>query len=176
MISIFPMKLEDSYRIRDIDRSEIIERVYRCHEGVLEATAAGHLCPNWSEDDYREMISRYENELANGGTAFGAFDGERLVGFGVLAHQFRGNDKSQLQLDLMYVTREYRRQGIGRRLLEALSQAAIAQGAKSLYISSTETESAVRFYTSCGSMLTREVDKELFEKEPYDIHMVRKLC
>lgn len=175
MIAILPMKLEDACRIRDIDRSEIINRVYRCEEGTLESTEAGHECPNWSEDDYREIISRFAYELTNGGTAFGAFDGERLVGFAVLAHQLRGKDKNQLQLDLMYVTREYRRQGIGRRLLEALSRVAIAQGATSLYISSTETESAVQFYTSCGSRLTQEVDKELFDKEPYDIHMVRPL-
>ncbi|WP_051967779.1 hypothetical protein [Brevibacillus thermoruber] len=36
---------------------------------------------------------------------------------------------------------------------------------------STETESAVKFYRSCGSTITSEIDEELFEKEPHDIHM-----
>jgi ribosomal protein S18 acetylase RimI-like enzyme len=97
------------------------------------------------------------------------------VGFGVLADKFRGRENNQLQIDLMYVTREYRRQGIGRQILDLLSKVAIEKGAKYLYISSTETESAVKFYTSCGSTITSEVDEELFEKEPYDIHVLKKL-
>ncbi|MEK3910665.1 GNAT family N-acetyltransferase [Paenibacillus sp. FSL H7-0331] len=175
MVSIIQMKLEDSCRIRDIDRSEIIDLIYKCKDGNLEEIKAGHECPNWKEDEYQEIIPRYEYELKNGGTAFGAYDGNKLVGFGVLAHKFRGKENNQLQIDLMYVTREYRRQGIGRRILDVLSEVAIEKGAKYLYISSTETESAVNFYSSYGSKITSEVDKELFEKEPYDIHMLKKL-
>ncbi|MFM1654649.1 GNAT family N-acetyltransferase [Brevibacillus sp. B_LB10_24] len=175
MVSIIPMKRENSYKIREIDRSEKIELIYKCTGGVLEEIKAGHECPNWDEDHYQEIIGRFEDELAKGGTAFGAFDGDTLVGFGVLAHTFRGSKNDQLQLDLMYVTRAYRRQGIGRRIFGALSAVAVNKGAKSLYISSTETESAVKFYASCGSAITTEIDAELFEKEPYDIHMLKKL-
>lgn len=175
MVSIMQMKLEDSSKIYDIDRSETIDLIYKCRDGVLEEIKAGHECPNWEEDHYREMISRFEYELINGGTAFGAFDGNRLVGFGVLAHQLRGRDKNQLQVDLMYVSRGYRRQGIGRKIMDELSKAAINNGAEYLYISSTETESAVKFYSSCGSTITPEIDEELFEKEPNDIHMLKKL-
>jgi GNAT superfamily N-acetyltransferase len=175
MISIVPMKLNDSYQIRDIDRSETIELTYRLQNGRLEEIKSPHECPRWEEDVYAEIISRYEYELLNGGTAFGAFDRDKLVGVGVLAHKFRGYDNDRLQIDLMYVTREYRRRGIGSFILEALGTAAIAKGAKYLYISSTETESAVKFYTSQGSAVTSEVDPELFEKEPHDIHMLKKL-
>ncbi|SEG71497.1 GNAT family N-acetyltransferase [Paenibacillus sp. UNC499MF] len=175
MISIVRMKLEDSYKIRDIDRSETIERIYTCKDEVLEETKTAHECPNWKEDDYTSIISRYERELENGGTAVGAYDGDTLVGFGVLANTFRGREKDRLQIDLMYVTRDYRRQGIGSRIMKELSEAAVEKGAKYLYISSTETESAVNFYRSCGSAITPEVDEELFEKEPCDIHMVKRL-
>ncbi|GIP39055.1 hypothetical protein J31TS4_23350 [Paenibacillus sp. J31TS4] len=175
MISITEMKLEDSYRIRDIDRSETIEMIYECLDGKLLERSLPHECPNWDEAHYREIIERYEYELRNGGTAFGAYDGETLVGFGVLAHKFRGNDNNQLQLDLMYVSRKYRRQGIGSRIFHELSQVAVEKGASQLYISSTETESAVKFYSSLGSSVTSEVDEELFRKEPHDIHMTKSL-
>ncbi|WP_338045214.1 GNAT family N-acetyltransferase [Paenibacillus humicola] len=169
------MKFEDACRIREIDRSETIDLVYKCKDGVLEEIQAGHQCPNWQEDDYEAIIARYEYELTNGGTAIGAYDKGKLVGFGVLAHRLRGKENNRLQVDLMHVTRAYRRQGIGSRILDALRQEAIEKGAKYLYISSTETESAVKFYFSCGASLTPEIDEELFEKEPYDIHMVKKL-
>jgi GNAT superfamily N-acetyltransferase len=93
----------------------------------------------------------------------------------VLAHQFRGKEHNQLQLDLMYVSRAYRRQGIGTRILSFLSEEARIRGAQSLYISSTETRSAVSFYQSQGSEVTGELDVELYTKEPKDIHMVKEL-
>ncbi|SFA85714.1 MULTISPECIES: GNAT family N-acetyltransferase [unclassified Bacillus (in: firmicutes)] len=175
MITFKNINIEDSEKIRDIDRSETIEAVYSMKDGVLEAQQAGHECPNWQEKDYQEMISRFEYELSNGGTAYGAFDGDKMVGFGVLAHKFRGKEMDQLQIDLMYVSNGYRRKGIARTIIDFLSKKAIERGAKYLYISSTETQSAVGFYQSCGSRITSEVDKELFEKEPLDIHMLKRL-
>ena len=175
LISVAEMKLEDSYRIRDIDRSETIDLIYQCIDKVLQERKMPHECPNWDEEQYKEIIMRFEYELCNGGTAYGAYDGDKLVGFGVLAHKFRGEDKNQLQVDLMYVSRNYRRQGIGSRIFYKLSQAAIEKGATQLYISATETESAVKFYSSRGSKVTSEVDKELFRKEPNDIHMTKSL-
>jgi len=175
MISFAEMKLEDSYRIRDIDRSETIELIYQCNDGELQEKKVPHECPNWDEEHYKEIIRRYEYELSNGGTAYGAYDGDKLVGFGVLALKFRGKDKNQLQLDLMYVSRNYRRQGIGSQIFYELSQVAIEKGATQLYISATETESAVKFYSSRGSVVTSQVDEELFRKEPNDIHMTKNL-
>ncbi|CAI6087054.1 GNAT family N-acetyltransferase [Cohnella sp. JJ-181] len=175
MISFAEMKLEDSYRIREIDRSEKIELTYKCINRKIQEIKMPHECPNWDEAHYQEIIKRYDYELRNGGTAYGAYDGDKLVGFGVLAHKFRGKDKSQLHLDLMYVSRIYRRQGIGSRIFHELSQVAIERGATQLYISATETESAVKFYFSLGSALTSQLDEELFRKEPNDIHMTRGL-
>lgn len=175
MISVIQMKLGDSYRIRDIDRSETIDLIYQFSNGELHERKMPHECPNWDEEHYKEIITRYEYELSNGGTAYGAYDGDELVGFGVLAHKFRGRDNNQLQVDLMYVSRKYRRQGIGSRIFEELSRVAIERGATQLYISSTETESAVKFYSIRGSKITPKVDKELFQKEPNDIHMVKSL-
>jgi hypothetical protein len=74
MISIEEMKLEDSYRIRDIDRSETIEFIYQYMDGELQVKRMPHECPNWGEEHYKEIITRYEYELSNGGTAYGAYD------------------------------------------------------------------------------------------------------
>lgn len=34
---------------------------------------------------------------------------------------------------------------------------------------------AVFFYQHMGSAIAEEVDEELFQKEPYDIHMIKEL-
>lgn len=165
----------DVEKLQDIDRSEQIDLIYEMQHGEIVEVAAGHECPSWNQEQLRELKERFQYELTSGGKAYGAFEKDMLVGFAVLAHQFRGESRDQLQVDLMYVSRNYRRQGIATRLMEELSREAKKRGARSLYISSTETKSAVNFYKSTGSVLTEEVDQELFEREPKDIHMIRKL-
>ncbi|MFS0722386.1 GNAT family N-acetyltransferase [Paenibacillus sp. 1P07SE] len=176
MIIFRKLSVHDAIQLGDIDRSEYIELIYRMEDNQLvEDKEDPHECPSWTEDMLDELKERFVDELANGGTAYGAFDQDTLVGFGVLAHKFRGDCKDQLQIDLMYVSRAYRRKGIGTRILDELSNEARKKGAKSLYISSTETQSAVSFYRNNGSRITQQVDEELFEKEPLDIHMEKQL-
>ncbi|NEW06690.1 GNAT family N-acetyltransferase [Paenibacillus sp. SYP-B3998] len=170
------MQVDEAGKIKEIDRSERIDLIYvnNKNDGLKEIKA-GHECPTWSLEELDQLINRFKFEVTNGGKAYGAFDKDCLVGFGVLGHKFRGTNKDQLQIDLMYVTRAFRRQGIGRQLMDELSREARHRGARSLYISSTETESAVNFYKSSGSELTTELDDELFALEPNDIHMIKKL-
>ncbi|WP_211750057.1 GNAT family N-acetyltransferase [Paenibacillus sp. Marseille-Q4541] len=175
MVTHQKMTLEQVHKLKEIDRSEKIDLIYEMNNNELVEVNANHECPNWDEALLDEIQERYLLELNNGGIAIGAFDGELLIGFGVLAHKFRGENQDQLQVDLMYVSRNYRRQGIGTRILSELADEARARGAKTLYISSTETRSAVSFYKNYGSQITAEVDEELFNKEPKDIHMIKEL-
>ncbi|CAM4478828.1 GNAT family N-acetyltransferase [Paenibacillus tarimensis] len=175
MIIFRELTIGDAEKLVEIDRSEYIDFIYELQYGDVVKVPAGHQCPNWDRDQAREMINRYKLELELGGKAFGAFDKDILVGFAVLGHKFRGKKKDQLQVDLMYVSKTYRRQGIGTRLMNDISQEARRRGAARLYISSTETESAVSFYRGNGGELTEEIDEELFRLEPLDIHMIKKL-
>lgn len=175
MITYQVMNQDHVHKLHEIDRSEHIDLIYEIQEGKLVELIQNHECTTWPEAMLNELKERYLYEIRNGGMALGAFDGDTLVGFGVLAHKFRGPQLDRLQIDLMYVSRKYRRQGIGTRILNSLADEARARGAKSLYISSTETRSAVSFYKRNGSQLTTEVDDELFAKEPKDIHMIVKL-
>jgi ribosomal protein S18 acetylase RimI-like enzyme len=71
----------------------------------------------------------------------------------------------------LYVSNGYRRQGIARRLMDEVSRIARERGARRLYISATETESAVGFYLDYGCKLAESVDPALFALEPTDIHL-----
>ena len=175
MITYQVLSQEHVVQLNEIDRSEHIDLIYEMNKGQLIEVEQDHECPNWNEDLLNEIKTRYLSELQQGGFAVGAFSGSKLVGFGVLAHKFRGDDNDRLQVDLMYVTREYRRQGIGTSIMTQLGEEARRRGAKYLYISSTETRSAVSFYRSQGSRITEEIDRELFDKEPLDVHMVKEL-
>ncbi|BBH19357.1 hypothetical protein Back11_07020 [Paenibacillus baekrokdamisoli] len=175
LITYREMLLEEAHKIAEVDRSEQIEQVYRITEGQLISAQAGHECPSWNDEQLYQLITRMQHELTNGGLAWGAFDGKRLVGFAVLGSKWCGVCKDHLQVDLMYVNRAHRRKGIASQLMRLVEEEAKARGASYLYISSTETESAVRFYQSHGSEWTAEADEELFTLEPLDIHMIKHL-
>eukprot|EP01133_Synstelium_polycarpum_P011857 gene11857-13820_t len=169
------MTPEMATKLSDIDRSETIERLYELKDDRLVETETLLESKGWSAQELKEIEDRYLLNLKNGAAAAGAFYGERLIGFGVLGYEFLGKEKNQLALDLMYVSRDFRRKGIGAALLKILETEAKKKGAVYLYISSSETQSAVSFYKKSGGALTKEVDEELFKKEPKDIHMLKKI-
>jgi ribosomal protein S18 acetylase RimI-like enzyme len=80
------------------------------------------------------------------------------------------------QLTTLHTSQSHRRQGVARRLLEAVSKRAQAQGATALYVSATPSESAVGFYLSQGFQIAAEPNAEMFALEPEDIHLVRPLA
>ena len=175
MITYRIMTPDMAGKLTQIDRSESIDKIYEWNGSVLSFTETRFECSTWDPVALKEMQERFSLELQNGGMAVGAFKGEILIGFGVLGHTFLGPDHDQLQVDLMYVSRRFRKQGIGTKMLEMLGAEAKKRGAKSLYISSTETRSAVSFYMGNGAAVTDLVDEELFRKEPKEIHMIKKL-
>lgn len=134
------MKLEEAERIKEIDRSERINLIYENSNKGLKEVRTDQECPTWNTRELDQLLERFRIEITEGGIAYGAFENECLIGFGVLCHKLRGKNKDRLQIDLMYVTRNFRRKGIGKQLINELSKEAINRDAKFLYISSTETE------------------------------------
>jgi GNAT superfamily N-acetyltransferase len=72
---------------------------------------------------------------------FVAEEDDRILGFGVL-------DRSQSLINATYVSPKAVRRGVGRRLVEAMEEAARQGGLRQLKLSSTL--SAVRFYERLG--------------------------
>ena len=157
-------------RIDEIDRSQVIDRVYRVRDGALIAVDEpwdGQGWPGWSEDDRQRIAACLEH----GGAAWGAFDGERLVGIAVLDGRWIGAGEDTLDLYFLHVTNGYRDAGIGRELVGLVTARARELGARRLYVSATPSVSTVSFYQRRGFGLASEVDAELYALEPEDVHM-----
>lgn len=176
MIVIDQMKGSDVARIAEIDRTEHVTLGYVHQDGRLLAEKVDWRVPPWSADDGpHSMQGRIEGcrtALEHGGAMFGAFDADRLVGCAVLRYELTDG---MAQLAGLWVSDGYRRKGIAARLTAEMLRLARECGAKRIYVSATPSESAVGFYTSRGFRLAEEVNQELFEQEPEDIHMVKTL-
>jgi len=176
-MKVVRMRNSEINRIGDIDCSEHVTSYYVHKEGKLERREVDWHVSRWSEDDHPEhsvgsRIKAWKPLLDNGGTMLGVFDKEILVGFVIYRRDLTGDTA---QLAVLYVSNGYRGRGIGTALTEEVIKLAIADGSKKLYVSATPSVSTVSFYSNLGFELAEEVNKELFELEPEDIHMIMKL-
>jgi len=177
MIVIKQMKNSDIRRIAEIDRSEHVTLSYKYKDGKLETQEVDWHVPRWSTDSSHEFsvearTKRWTPILEKGGVMLGAFDRDLLVGFAILRYKLT---ESMAELAALYVSKDYRRQGIAEKLTTETSRLAKEGGARELYVSATPSQSAVGFYKSQGFRLAEKVNKELYELEPEDIHMMKIL-
>lgn len=162
---------EDIEKLRELDRSEIVEQVYYYKKGNLIIKNELYDVPAWIPSDIESHIKDLNAEYDHGDYLFGAFDGEKLTGIAVLGFNFISSTKDQLVVIFLHVDAKYRKQGIGTNLMNKLVYQARALGAKKLYISATPSKNTIDFYLHRGAYLTNELNSELFGLEPEDIHL-----
>jgi len=175
-LDIRRMERNELERIRDIDRAEVIRTGYRQKGREIVAFDVNWDDGGWLEGDGEHSVGRMirgaRRQLDLGGTAIGAFDGDRLAGIAIYRPRLM---QSMAQLALLHVSHDDRRRGVASRLYDEVLRMAREDGVTHLYVSATPTESAVGFYTSKGFKPTDRPHPELLAEEPDDIHMVLKL-
>jgi len=161
-------------RLADIDRSEIVRIGFELHDGNLVRTSVrwnvlDFLKQGGGEHTVAQQVAFCRRHLASGATMIGAFDGEKLVGVGLLTPEIR---PGLAQLAYLQVSSPHRREGIASSLTRRLLKLARGLGADGVYVSATPSQSAVEFYRSIGFTCVAEPLPELYAQEPEDIHMV----
>jgi len=176
VIGIRRLRSDEIEKIHELDRSEIIRIGYRQEGAELIEFPVCWDDDGWVEGDgehsFGRMIRGAEELMDLAGTAFGAFDEDRLVGIAIYRPRLT---ETTGQLGLLHVSNGYRRRGIASRLFDEVCTLARADGAERLYVSATPSESAVGFYLAKGFTPTSTADPELLELEPDDIHMTLAL-
>ena len=162
---------EDLSGASEIDVSESGDIVFKSIGGDIHPEKENWARPRWDADDWRRNVDRWATRMRFD-VALGVFCEKRLVGLASLRYRLT---KDTAQVVSLHVSRDYRRRGIATRLLKELMRLAQKSGARRLYVSATPSESAVGFYRSEGFVPTKHVNKELFDLEPEDIHMIRVL-
>jgi len=157
------------------NRYQEIKKCYRKEEGKWIIKDIEFI-ENWDKDKKDNVIKIFTETLdGNSGYIFGAFDNDKLIGFAVLYNKIFGNRKQYIQLDSMQVSFGYRHKGIGKKLFELCTRKSKDIGIEKMYISANSSEETQKFYLSIGCKDAEEIDKELFEKEPFDRHMEYKI-
>jgi GNAT superfamily N-acetyltransferase len=167
----------DLGRIGEIDRTECIDGLYVQQGDRLERRFGDFSAPAWfSEGEGEHSVAHQraecERHLAAGGIALGAFVNGRLVGIGIVRPRVR---PGIAQLAFLFVSNGYRVQGIGRHLSEELERLAREGGDTTMVVSATPSFNTVRFYVHQGFEPMAEPLPELYELEPEDVHLQKRL-
>lgn len=170
------LEIAEAPLLKAIDRSEVIEGVYRVDDGGLKLDSKRWEVPTWSGVELTEYIDRLAALIDSGGMVFSAWDQKNLVGIGSLDTSGVGGSPKLLKLDMLYVSAAHRGQGVGRALTELTVEHARSLGATDLYISATPTKQTVDAYLRMGATLLETPDPELLAREPEDIHLSLKLA
>ena len=125
----------------------------------------------WNRADYEELVRCLTCTVETGGAVFGAFSGERLIGFASVEGRLLGPQAQYAQLSCLHVSNESRGEGLGRRLFSRAVREAVRLGAQKLYISAHSSEESQAFYRAMGCVEAVHYDKELHEKEPCDCQL-----
>ena len=118
MIAIRHMKASELARIGEIDRSEHVTQEYSYKRGSLERRAVDVMVQTWSqsgdhEESVQGRINAWQPILDGGGMLVGAFDDDALTGVAIYRPHLA---EDMACLSVLYVSRNYRRKGIGSLL------------------------------------------------------------
>jgi GNAT superfamily N-acetyltransferase len=170
MIEIRELARGELTRVYDIDDSDDGDVVYVVTAGRLMATPLEWQRPRRTPERWDQASARWEAILDRGGAVYGALLVDSVVGVAVLRPRLT---PARAQLQSLFVSRAYRRQGVANRLVGEVERGAITSGARELYVSATPSVPAVGFYLTRGFRVTEDVDPDLFAQEPEDIHLIK---
>ena len=150
------------------DRFQEVQNVWRMENGRL-VLIFHPFTETWSPEQRRRKA---RDILSGRYITFCAFEGDAVVGEIMLIPELNEN---RLIIDSFHVSREFRRCGIGRRLVETVADYARGRGASALYASCCSAEETVDFYKAMGFRLSEHPIRFCVENEPFDIQMECKL-
>ena len=158
-------------RFKEIDRAEVIDHIYYMRDGQLVLEEEHWELNGWPPGDLPDIKLKLHACLDEGGAAWGAFDGDHLVGIAALDGRWYGAAGKTLDMYFLHVSNGCRHKGLGRTLAEMMKERAREMGAKRLFVSGLPSLNTIRFYQAMGFDIAEDVDPRLFEREPEDIHM-----
>lgn len=178
MIRYRDLQASDLPGLSRIDRSDYSSTWCEVEEDRLvlrkrEFRHVGFSRSQWDAiaEEWKEMLARGEALLV------GAYDGTRLVGVAGLDTGTRYGPEGRLyNFGPIWISREYRRRGIGRHMFEMVREVAQGMDIDGLYISATPVPGTVGFYRRMGCRLLSSPDPRLYAEEPEDIHMYLDLA
>lgn len=154
----------------DFIRRQVVDKCRR-RENKGWVIKSDPFVDDWSEEDYKTLVSCLKNTADTGGLVLGAFCAGTLKGFVSVEPALFGGEHRYLDLSSIHVSEDMRGSGIGRTLFLSAKDWAKARGAKKLYISAHSAVESQAFYKAMGCVEAEWYHAEHVAAEPYDCQL-----
>lgn len=166
------LKLEEAERIAEIDATHYIKNAWRKTEDAGDYVLVEI---NWTDRElpngFEWHLNRLKGTLISGGTVFGCFEDDVLIGYATVNKEIIGQQERYVLLDQLFVSQKYRGKGIGKTLFMMCAKQAKKYGAKKLFLCAGSAENTIAFYKKLGCVPAAERNDVLYEEDPRDIQL-----
>lgn len=167
-------KLHENEICRDLFgqfiRRQKVEKCWRKEAGKWVIKDAPFI-DDWSESDYKILITCLKNTAATDGLVYGFFCNGQLKGFVSVESTLFGAKEKYLDLTSLHISEDMRGKGIGKILFLEAGAWAKEHGAKKLYISAHSAVETQAFYKAMGCVEAQEYHQQHVEAEPFDCQL-----
>ena len=164
------LDITEAERIKEIDASQFIGKAWREVDGTRQLVEINYQDPDFPEG-YENHLAGLMKTITSGGSALGAFEGDRLAGFCSVNPQIFGTKSKYVLLDQIFVSLEMRGKGIGKQLFLRSVEEARKFGADKFYICAGSAEETIAYYRALGCVDAEEINSELYENDTRDIQL-----
>ncbi len=130
---------------------------------------------DWTEADYKTLISCLKNTVETGGVVYAAFLDGVLKGFASVESTLFGDEQKYLDLTSIHVSEDARGHGIGAALFSMAKKWAKENGAEKLYISAHSAVESQAFYQKMGCVEAAVYNQAHVDAEPFDCQLECRL-
>lgn len=168
------LNLEQAEKIGDIDGECYIHKAWREVNGARTLVVI-----DWTDYELPKglawHIEHFKMSLSKGGKAIGCFDKGLLVGYVVVNGEIFGNSAKYILLDQLFISKNYRNKGIGKRLFGIACELAKELKGEKIYICAGSSEDTIAFYFKLGCVDATEINEELYEMDRNDYQLEYRL-
>ena len=155
---------------KDFIRRQVVTKCWRKENGIW-VIREDPFTDDWSESDYRILISCLRNTVQTGGFVYAAFYMDMLKGFVSAEAELFGEERKYVGLSSIHVSEDMRNHGIGTRLFLAAKEWAGKRGADKLYISAHSAVESQAFYKKMGCTEAQICLPQHTKAEPFDCQL-----
>ncbi len=163
----------NNFNEKSLDNFEFNQQAFKCWRMVDGNYKLVPVCyvEELNLQERRKMALKLITEFNLNSVAFAAMLGDSIVGFVLLNCELFGSEKQYMDLSEFYISKPYRRLGIGEKLFYCSCAEAKILGAAKIYISAHSAEESIVAYKKYGCVFAKEADLAHVEKEPYDLSL-----
>ena len=156
-----------------LDNFERLQKITYVYRGPHGNKTKQHIpfTEIWDKTKKQNRISELYNTIKDGGTVFGLFDNNALIGFASIGGNFIDSKNMYRQLIELHISAAYRGRGYGKLLFQACVNKLRTLGVKMMYISSHSSVETVSFYKYLGCKDAQWLYIEQIRNEPFDYQL-----